>query len=1074
MKKREHLFIFIILLSSVFLVGNASAGIEEWFKGIIGLSPESSELSLISHYKFENNLYDSEGRNHGINNGATFTTGIEGSALNFDGNDHVSIAGTPIAIKRPFTISFWAKSSDNGDIQIYSEGNAQTNTPVFLIGKLNGKPRVSYSDDANKQVNINSDLVLDEWGFYTFVSRSDSDHEFYVNAVSQGTSTISLSTTTLNRRTIGALGRAVRERFWNGSIDEVKIYDRALTHSEIIDSYQHSIKPIDLDCTDFGYNEGQVGACCDLQCTKYDLSSCKNSTITCTDNDNGINYFSASNVSIGSSTVYGPTCSDIPPIAGGGGGIFKDRCEENLLKEYFCQANNEEGFVKYECPEGCTDGACKSKTPIPINMDACLDNPNYYWDQETDKCYAGFSEELISSSCSDPDGGLNKGIAAHTFGFRYSFADSRDQRIRTGGKDACMDDKTVREHYCDNKGFIQVADLACSNGCNDGTCIGETSCIDSDYLIEQKEIMEGKEDNIAGLNIRVNEAGETNLALHVDLRIVLIRSNEPAIDISLTDKNSKAEVKFGDAIFLIELISVTDISATIRVENNGHNYWTKGEAKNSTFSETDLCLVQGGAFNTIIESYCENGAVKSESYECPFGCGKKDDALYGACKKALNPGECKPLLDKLSEKNEIYEGFIKTAKDTDDDPEESPYWNGRAKIQSYTFQNKEENKGILIATVILEEGVLAKDAPWFDSLKTYSLLGGDIIPANKGGERVYVIYDKIGNGIIMLWVNKNVIVYMFIYGLEFEKNNIKSIDDLINSLQDNKFESIIDYSNPDYRILSRIAYELLTSCPSEIDASECIPRWERKVEPSVCPPHGYQKIIIKDSNRCIAEIKETTQGCSPGICSGCYVPRWLGFDSRGDNICIPYTTRLANERSEQERLYADDREPEIKLTCLSETEAELIIYEIGGADGEEGKKEIISYKLHESESYLLPQEFGNIRFRVDNLECEENKRQYIDVSVIESFDAYCDIDGNIKRQLTKEASGDWAKCQNNYECNSNLCSGGECVELNDIITQAKGFKSVFVRVICRVAHIFSEDNYNRCVGEYLGYSPIQD
>jgi len=103
-------------------------------------------------------------------------------------------------------------------------------------------------------------------------------------------------------------------------------------------------------------------------------------------------------------------------------------------------------------------------------MSNCLDNPTCYWDQETNKCYDGFSSKLIKETCSDPDGGKDLYKQAHTFGFRFNHANSRDQRIRTGGKDACTNNQ-VKEHYCDAAGFIRNYDASCPNGCSNGACI---------------------------------------------------------------------------------------------------------------------------------------------------------------------------------------------------------------------------------------------------------------------------------------------------------------------------------------------------------------------------------------------------------------------------------------------------------------------------------------------------------------------------------------------------------------------------------------------------------------------------
>ncbi len=119
---------------------------------------------------------------------------------------------------------------------------------------------------------------------------------------------------------------------------------------------------------------------------------------------------------------------------------------------------------------------------MPINMDECLLNPILYWDQEEDKCIS----QIIP--CVDPDGGKNYEEQAHTFGWRSWNLKESERRIRTGGKDACVNGK-LREHYCLNDNIV-FEDIECPNGCKNGECQSgsgssipnddETICKDSD------------------------------------------------------------------------------------------------------------------------------------------------------------------------------------------------------------------------------------------------------------------------------------------------------------------------------------------------------------------------------------------------------------------------------------------------------------------------------------------------------------------------------------------------------------------------------------------------------------------
>ena len=79
------------------------------------------------------------------------------------------------------------------------------------------------------------------------------------------------------------------------------------------------------------------------------------------------------------------------------------------------------------------------------------------------------------------------------------------------------------------------------------------------------------------------------------------------------------------------------------------------------------------------------------------------------------------------------------------------------------------------------------------------------------------------------------------------------------------------------------------------------------------------------------------------------------------------------------------------------------------------------------------------------------------------FNMYCDFDGKIKQQKVRDFQGDWAKCQNNYECESNLCSSGECIEAVSLFKDVKAF---FVKMICKLSNPLSADGYSQCVSDY--------
>jgi hypothetical protein len=70
------------------------------------------------------------------------------------------------------------------------------------------------------------------------------------------------------------------------------------------------------------------------------------------------------------------------------------------------------------------------------------------------------------------------------------------------------------------------------------------------------------------------------------------------------------------------------------------------------------------------------------------------------------------------------------------------------------------------------------------------------------------------------------------------------------------------------------------------------------------------------------------------------------------------------------------------------------------------------------------------------------------------------------QQKSKNYDGSWAKCQNNYECSSNVCSDGECIELKGIANEASSLKTFFVKMICKLTNIGDSEEYNVCIADF--------
>jgi hypothetical protein len=331
----------------------------------------------------------------------------------------------------------------------------------------------------------------------------------------------------------------------------------------------------------------------------------------------------------------------------------------------------------------------------------------------------------------------------------------------------------------------------------------------------------------------------------------------------------------------------------------------------------------------------------------------------------------------------------------------------------------------------------------------------------------------------ILWVNDNVAVNVYVYtgralsDEELLKLSQKRINEFLDDLRDNSREFIgWEYLGIEWPFNYLIEKDL-GLCSSDIEVGGCSPCWYCKTEPAVCPPHGYQTTTCVDYC-CEYGTTERRIDCSPGICSGCYVPKWFeGFD----NKCIPYGFRFEHqtdwdyklvEHEEQERLGEMNAPGEIVLQVLSSTKAILKLYDRDGNEyeyklvkGESVEIEIPDWEEDIEKMTLFVNDIG-----YSNIQGAEN---YVDLTIRVvgwgryPLNAYCDIDGEVKIQKP-----DWGACQNNYECESNFCSGHECTGINQMIQEVTGFKALGARVLCKLADVFAIMDYEECVVQYLG------
>ncbi len=177
------------------------------------------------------------------------------SAYDFDGtDDSVAMASNVgnFSLADDFTISAWINPElDFSNQAIY--GNTWSNAGYLLRVNAENKVRFILVENGSVYNGMDSDVLTPGW-HHVVGSWDGTDVKVFVDGVDQSVTPITNGTvttiTTSNPTHIGQTGQAGSEQFFDGSIDDVRVYDRALTDMEVSDLYAGScdVSPV-ISCT---------------------------------------------------------------------------------------------------------------------------------------------------------------------------------------------------------------------------------------------------------------------------------------------------------------------------------------------------------------------------------------------------------------------------------------------------------------------------------------------------------------------------------------------------------------------------------------------------------------------------------------------------------------------------------------------------------------------------------------------------------------------------------------------------------------------------------------------------------
>ena len=211
---------------------------------VFGANAEIND-GLVAFYPFNGNANDESGNGYdGTVYGATLTTDRFGNpdrAYSFDGTDYISAPDSNVfpVSSTPFTLAAWVALDSYGPdggcyLMGQSDGGGNYNKWIFWLGS-GGISFISYPSSGSHWIGLGSfSFQLNTW--YHVAVRSDgSTLVSFVNGTQLGSASardIGDASSPFYMGTAEGTTRRLR-----GSVDDVRIYNRALSESEINDLF---------------------------------------------------------------------------------------------------------------------------------------------------------------------------------------------------------------------------------------------------------------------------------------------------------------------------------------------------------------------------------------------------------------------------------------------------------------------------------------------------------------------------------------------------------------------------------------------------------------------------------------------------------------------------------------------------------------------------------------------------------------------------------------------------------------------------------------------------------------------
>jgi YVTN family beta-propeller protein len=196
------------------------------------------QSGLVSYWPADGNSFDIAGSNNATNpGGAVYAPGKVGQAFSLNGSNYIQVPDSPsVSLTGPFTLSAWIKLNTNSVQQAIIEKYDVPGLNGYLLRIINGKLWAAICDPtlfgANHPAFGATTVTTGVWHHVAAVYDGTTISVYLDGQMDGSAPTTVVPSNGSTSLKFGARGDDANTRL-NGLIDDVKIFNRALTAMEI-------------------------------------------------------------------------------------------------------------------------------------------------------------------------------------------------------------------------------------------------------------------------------------------------------------------------------------------------------------------------------------------------------------------------------------------------------------------------------------------------------------------------------------------------------------------------------------------------------------------------------------------------------------------------------------------------------------------------------------------------------------------------------------------------------------------------------------------------------------------------